>query len=166
MLFSSIPFILYFLPIVFLGYYILFFSRTLQNIWLLLASLFFYAWGEPVYVFIMIGSILFNSIIALFIDKSNSSAKKALLVIAIIANISVLFVFKYAGFIFGLMGTWGEGIASNLDFALPVGISFYTFQALSYVIDVYRGTTKAENPFYVGLYIAFFPQLIAGPIVQ
>ncbi len=167
MLFSSIVFLFYFLPIVFILYYLLAFSRMLQNILLLIASLIFYAWGEPVYVFLMLASIIFNSIMGYLVERpKKASGKKIALVVDIVVNLLVLFVFKYLGFVLKSIG-----LAANLDFSefqlsLPIGISFFTFQALSYVIDVYRGTTKAENPFYVGLYIAFFPQLIAGPIVQ
>ena len=93
MLFSSIPFLVYFFPIVFLGYYLLSFSRMAQNVWLLLASLLFYAWGEPVYVFLMIGSILFNSILAIIIEKvEDTKVKKGLLIFSIAGNIAVLFV--------------------------------------------------------------------------
>lgn len=167
MLFSSIPFLVYFFPIVFLGYYLLSFSRMAQNIWLLFASLVFYAWGEPVYVFLMIGSILFNSIVAIIIEKVESEkVKKGLLITSIIGNIAVLFFFKYLGFVFGIVNSAFKGLLPDLNIVLPIGISFFTFQALSYVVDVYKGVTKAENPFYVGLYVAFFPQLIAGPIVQ
>ncbi|MBO4457286.1 MAG: MBOAT family protein [Butyrivibrio sp.] len=167
MIFSSIPFLVYFFPIVFLGYYILSFSRMAQNIWLLIASLLFYAWGEPIYVFLMIGSILFNSIIAIIIEKvKGQKLKKGLLVFSIVGNISVLFVFKYLMFVVGIVNSAFAGLLPEYKITLPIGISFFTFQALSYVVDVYRGTTKAENPFYVGLYVAFFPQLIAGPIVQ
>jgi len=167
MLFSSIPFMVYFFPIVFLGYYLLSFSRMAQNIWLLLASLLFYAWGEPINVLLMIGSILFNSVIAMIIEKVKSAKlKKGLLVFSIIGNISVLFVFKYLTFLLSIIDSVFAGLVPKVEIALPIGISFFTFQALSYVVDVYRGTTKAENPFYVGLYVAFFPQLIAGPIVQ
>ena len=167
MLFSSIPFLVYFFPIVFLGYYMLSFSRMAQNVWLLLASLLFYAWGEPVYVFLMIGSILFNSIIAIVIEKvKGQKLKKGLLIFSIAVNILVLFGFKYLMFVVGMVNSVFAGLLPEYEVVLPIGISFFTFQALSYVVDVYRGTTKAENPFYVGLYIAFFPQLIAGPIVQ
>lgn len=167
MLFSSIVFLLYFLPIVFILYYVLAFSRMLQNILLLTASLIFYAWGEPVYVFIMIGSIVFNSIMGYFIQfQKNKKWKKIGLVITVLVNLSVLFVFKYLGFVLKSVGSVPGFDFAGFEIALPIGISFFTFQALSYVADVYRGTTKAENPFYVGLYISFFPQLIAGPIVQ
>lgn len=166
MLFSSIIFLFYFLPIVFVVYYVLSFSRMLQNIWLLLASLLFYAWGEPVYVFLMIGSILFNSLMGLLVEKSSGTKKKAIMMVSAAVNIGVLFVFKYLTFVLKSMGVFQAGLLPEFELSLPIGISFFTFQALSYVVDVYRGTTKAENVFYVGLYIAFFPQLIAGPIIQ
>lgn len=162
MLFSSIVFLFYFFPIVLLLYYVLSFSRMLQNILLLLASLLFYAWGEPFYVFLMIGSIMFNSVMGYLVESQTGKKKKAIMFIDVIVNMAVLFVFKYLGFVMKSMGF----NADDFTISLPIGISFFTFQALSYVVDVYRGTTKAENPFYVGLYIAFFPQLIAGPIIQ
>ncbi len=166
MLFSSIVFLFYFLPAVFLLYYLLSFSRMLQNILLLAASLVFYAWGEPVYVFLMIGSILFNSFMGWRVARCAGTKKKVLLWVAVAANIAVLFVFKYLTFVLKTIGAFANGWIPEFELPLPIGISFFTFQALSYVVDVYRGTTKAENPFYVGLYIAFFPQLIAGPIIQ
>jgi len=166
MLFSSIVFLFYFLPIVFLLYYALSFSRMLQNIVLLLASLVFYAWGEPVYVMIMIGSIIVNSFFGWRVEKTTGSIKKTYLVIAVVVNILVLVIFKYLGFVMKSIGLGGNEESWIMNLSLPIGISFFTFQALSYVVDVYRGTTKAENPFYMGLYISFFPQLIAGPIIQ
>lgn len=163
MLFSSIVFLFYFFPAVLLLYYIFSFSRMLQNILLLLASLVFYAWGEPVYVFLMIGSILFNSAMGYLVGKWEGTKKKAALCVAVVINIGVLFAFKYLGFVLKSFGLPG---AENFNLSLPIGISFFTFQALSYVVDVYWGFNKPENPFYVGLYISFFPQLIAGPIIQ
>lgn len=163
MLFSSIIFLLYFLPVVYLLYFCFSFSRILQNIILLLASLVFYAWGEPVYVFLMIGSILFNSGMGYLVGKWEGTKSKVVLCCAIAVNIGVLFIFKYLGFVLISIGFFG---ADDFNLPLPIGISFFTFQALSYVIDVYWSKTKAENPFYVGLYISFFPQLIAGPIIQ
>lgn len=163
MLFSSIVFLFYFFPVVFLLYYVFSFSRMIQNIILLVASLIFYAWGEPVYVFLMIGSIIVNSGAGYLVGKWKGTKKKVVLWIDIIANIAVLFVFKYLGFVLESFGIVEVG---KLNLPLPIGISFFTFQALSYVVDVYWGTTKPENPFYVGLYISFFPQLIAGPIIQ
>ncbi len=166
MLFSSIVFLFYFFPVVFVIYYALSFSRALQNIWLLISSLAFYAWGEPVYIILMISSILFNSLMGYIVEKqSNIKIKRMLLIISVAGNLSALFIFKYLKFILEtimpVILTYFE-----INLPLPIGISFFTFQALSYVVDVYRGTTKSENPFYVGLYISFFPQLIAGPIIQ
>lgn len=159
MLFSSIPFLFYFLPVVLALYYALSFSRFLQNALLLTASLLFYAWGEPVNVMLMVLSILVNSAAGIALEKmSGPRARKRLLIGDVMFNLGVLFVFKYLGFVLGIFGR-------AFSAALPIGISFYTFQALSYVIDVYRRRVRAENPFYVGLYIAFFPQLIAGPII-
>ena len=167
MLFSSIVFLLYFFPIVFILYYLVSFSRMLQNIVLLVASLFFYAWGEPVNVLLMLGSIVFNSLMGYLVQGiKKAKPRKIILIIAIVVNLSVLFFFKYLGFVLKTIGNMSGTEVFDFQIALPIGISFFTFQALSYVVDVYRGTTKAENPFYVGLYIAFFPQLIAGPIIQ
>lgn len=162
MLFSSIVFLFYFFPIVFLLYYLLAFSRTLQNVLLLCASLFFYAWGEPVYVFLMMASIVVNAIMGWLVGNTSGKTKKICLWIAAVVNLAVLFVFKYLGFVLQNIGL--GHLEVNLP--LPIGISFFTFQALSYVIDVYKGKTKADNLFHVGLYISFFPQLIAGPIIQ
>lgn len=166
MLFSSIVFLFYFFPVVFVLYYILSFSRMLQNMLLLVSSLVFYAWGEPVYVFLMIGSILFNSMMGRLVEKSGGTKKKTLLSITIVINMAVLFLFKYLTFVLKSFGLFESGLVEEFNLPLPIGISFFTFQALSYVVDVYRGETKAENAFYVGLYVAFFPQLIAGPIIQ
>ncbi len=164
MLFSSIVFLFYFFPAVLLLYYLLSFSRTLQNILLLCASLLFYAWGEPVNVFLMIGSILVNSLFGYLVQwQKNDTVRKVLLFVDIGLNVGVLFYFKYLGFVLDAFGV--EGL-EQLKPALPIGISFFTFQAMSYVVDVYWGSVRAENPFYVGLYISFFPQLIAGPIIQ
>lgn len=161
MLFSSVVFMFVFFPAVLILYYMFFFCRALQNVILLLASLVFYAWGEPVYVLLMVASILANSILAGMISILRGvKSRKIILFIAVGLNIAMLFVFKYLGFAMETVGL------EPVSLPLPIGISFFTFQAMSYVIDVYRGTVKAENPFYVGLYISFFPQLIAGPIIQ
>lgn len=162
MLFSSIVFLFYFFPIVFVLYYALSFSRTLQNVLLLIASLFFYAWGEPVYVLLMIASIVFNTLMGWLVGNRTGKGKQIWLWITVVCNIAVLFVFKYLSFVLTNLGL--ESLGVNLP--LPIGISFFTFQALSYVVDVYRGTTRVDNLFNVGLYISFFPQLIAGPIIQ
>ncbi|ADL34254.1 acyltransferase MBOAT family [Butyrivibrio proteoclasticus B316] len=171
MVFSSIPFLLYFLPIVLLVYYAFSFCRPVQNIWLFIASIVFYAWGEPVYVILLLASILVNYILGLFeqsIRDKNDKAAKAGIVVACLVNLGLLFVFKYLTFILTSVNDFaGMELIQVPDIRLPIGISFFTFQALSYVIDIYRKDTDAQkNPLYVGLYIAFFPQLIAGPIVR
>lgn len=170
MLFSSIPFLFYFLPVVILVYYVLSFSRLAQNIWLFITSIFFYAWGEPKFVLIMLLSIIFNALLGNLIEKyrNNKKTMKIILIVACVLNIGMLFVFKYLNFILeNINQLLGTDFLPTTKLSLPIGISFFTFQALSYVIDVYRGKTKAEKKvFYVGLYIAFFPQLIAGPIIQ
>lgn len=165
MLFSSIVFLFYFFPAVLVLYYALSFSRSLQNILLLVASLVFYAWGEPVNVLLMLFSIVFNSLMGYLVQRCHGRAKKGLLVLTVACNLGILFVYKYLGFLLDTLGIT-RGTLGSFRPALPIGISFFTFQALSYVVDVYRGQVKAENPFYVGLYISFFPQLIAGPIIQ
>lgn len=175
MLFSSLTFLFVFLPVVaFLYYFPVFRSspyreNTKKNIVLLIASLIFYAWGEPVYILLMLLSIYFNFNIGLDIEKQYDSKRKKqfLLVFAVIFNLGLLGFFKYSGFAVNNI----ENIFSvNFNFrplALPIGISFYTFQALSYVIDVYRGDVRAQkNLLSFSLYITMFPQLIAGPIVQ
>lgn len=167
MLFSSVIFLFYFFPAVFLLYYLCAFSRRLQNLILLLFSLLFYAWGEPVNVMLLIASILVNSLSGYLVCKKESRsdrARKVILTIDIILNIGVLFVFKYLGFFADMASGLTGGLTVKI--ALPIGISFYTFQAISYVVDVYKGKVQPANPFYVGLYISFFPQLIAGPIIQ
>lgn len=167
MVFSSIIFLFMFFPITFLLYYAFSFSRKIQNIILLVMSLIFYAWGEPVNVSILIASIIINSTLGYLVnDKAGRSIKfrKTALIIDVVLNLAVLFVFKYLGFVSGIFSGLMGGRA--IDIALPIGISFFTFQALSYVIDVYNGKVNPDNPFNVGLYISFFPQLIAGPIIQ
>lgn len=166
MLFSSIIFIFYFLPIVLILYYMTFWSRKLQNAILLIVSLFFYAWGEPKYVWLMVGSILFNYIMGIVI---HCYQKKYLLMITIVGNLLVLIVFKYMNFLVRNVNDalGGSYLIQIPNIVLPIGISFFTFQAMSYVIDVYRKDVKVQkNPFYLGLYVSFFPQLVAGPIVQ
>ncbi len=169
MVFSSLTFLFLFFPIVMGVYYLC--PRALRNLWLLVVSLLFYAWGEPVYIRLMVASILFNYLCGLGVSALQKREKKglakALLVLCIAGNIGALGVFKYADLLLGTINSiTGSGLAL-LELALPIGISFYTFQALSYVIDVYRGTVAAQkNPITFGTYIALFPQLIAGPIVQ
>ena len=168
MIFSSSIFLFAFLPIVFLFYFVIFRKkRKLQNIFLFIASILFYAWGEPVFVFLMIVTILANWFCAVMINKNSRGRGKLWLTLGLIYNIGILFVFKYLLF---LLENFNLLFNTNIlikGFNLPIGISFFTFQAMSYLIDVYRGTGIAQkNPLYVGLYISFFPQLIAGPIVR
>lgn len=172
MLFSSATFILYFLPAVLVIYYgVLRKFRTAQNVFLTFASLFFYAWGEPKFVLIMLLSIFANWIFGLFVDKFKSGGKplgaKIVVALSVIANLSILFIFKYLNFTCSILtDLFGLGFEIP-KITLPIGISFFTFQAMSYVIDVYRGNGEPQkNILNVGLYISFFPQLIAGPIVR
>ncbi|MVX65637.1 MBOAT family protein [Clostridium chromiireducens] len=167
MLFSSVIFLFYFLPIVLLMYYGTIFSRKLQNIILLIFSLFFYAWGESKVVLLLISSILINYIFALGIERyrRNEKVSKIIIIIMCTINLSLLFVFKYLGFVIRNINEMQNYQLVVPKLALPIGISFFTFKAISYVIDVYRGKCVAEkNPCYVGLYIAFFPQVLSGPI--
>lgn len=165
MVFSSLVFISVFLPVVFILYTVIP-GRKLKNVLLIIASLLFYAYGEPVYVLVMICSVIFNYIFGLFSTDKNKY-NKIVLIIAIIFNLGALAVFKYLGFfVSSLNDIIGFSIPiPNIE--LPIGISFFTFQALSYVIDVYRGEVSPQkNLGKVMLYISFFPQLIAGPIIK
>ena len=168
MLFSSTTFIYLFLPIVILLYFTVFgWSRLLQNVFLLGASLVFYAWGEPKFVFVMIASIIINWLLGLIIDKNREKKiAKVMIGIDVAFNLGLLFVFKYLTFTGSLLQSIGIHLRVP-QISLPIGISFFTFQAMSYVIDVYRQKGEAQtNLLYVGLFISFFPQLIAGPIVR
>lgn len=190
MLFSSMIFLWVFLPIVLIGNEIL--SRIpmtadgrikAKNIFLLIASLFFYAWGGIYYLLIMISSMVINYYGGFYIGhklKKNKEKRKKCLILVIIANLAILFVFKYFNMMVvvleniinpsgggSILGMQGTGILGLPTIVLPIGISFFTFQAMSYVIDVYRGDTPVQyNFFYFALYVSFFPQLIAGPIVR
>ena len=170
MLFSSTTFLYLFLPAVLFFYYVPFRNRRkIQNIFLLFASLFFYAWGEPKFVLIMIASIIVNWAFGLLVHKNKSNRLKSKLLIAgdVTFNLGILFVFKYLTFTCGTINNLFNLNINISNIALPIGISFFTFQALSYVIDVYRGKGQVQkNILYVALYISFFPQLIAGPIVR
>ncbi len=170
MLFSSTIFLYLFLPIVLFFYFVVFRkSRMLQNIFLLIASLIFYAWGEPKFVLIMIGSIIVNWFLGLLISKirKNKTASKLIITLTILLNLGILFAFKYLTFSTSIINDClGLGL-SVPDIVLPIGISFFTFQAMSYVVDVYRQKGEVQTSILnVGLYISFFPQLIAGPIVR
>ena len=165
MVFSSLMFLFIFLPVVLTVYYIL--PKKFRNAFLLIADLFFYGWGEPVLVSLMVASIVINYAAGIMIEKK-PSRKRAILIISVIIDLGLLAFFKYAGFI-------TQNINIILPFAnipvltvpLPIGISFYTFQIMSYTIDVYRGDTGAQHKIIdFGTYVSLFPQLIAGPIVK
>ena len=164
MLFSSMTFIGLFLPIVCAAYFLV--RKDLRNYILLLASILFYAWGEPKYVAIMLLTIVINYFGAIFIDKYKKH-KKWILTGTILADLSVLFYFKYFNFVMTNINTAFGADIPFLDVIMPIGISFYTFQALSYVVDVYRGEVDVQKRIdKLALYICLFPQLIAGPIVK
>ena len=164
MVFSSITFLFYFLPIVLAIYYIV--PNKFKNIVLLLSSLFFYFYGEPTYVLIMIFSIITTYIFGILIDKYKKYSK-LFLILSICTSVGILVYFKYTNF---LIENINLLLKNKIDFiyvALPIGISFYTFQLISYIIDVYRGQAKVQKNFLkLAMYISLFPQLIAGPIVR
>ena len=169
MLFSTTIFLFVFLPLVLAVYYNpVIRSRQFRNVFLLLASIFFYAWGEPFYVLLMLLSIVVNWGLGLLVDRfRNRPGEKAVLLVTVVYNLGVLFLFKYLNFTVNNLNLLLRSDIRVPQIALPVGISFYTFQAMSYVLDVHRGKGEAQkNPLNVGLYIALFPQLIAGPIVR
>ncbi|MBQ6752726.1 MAG: MBOAT family protein [Clostridia bacterium] len=163
MIFSSITFLFFFLVITLAVYYLL--PRKFKNGWLLLTSLFFYGYGEPVYILLMVFSITVNYIVGLLMSKYEKK-KKLFLIIGIIINLLLLGYFKYIGFFTGIINTFFSNVAVK-TVALPIGISFYTFQIMSYLIDLYRGKcTVQKNIVMFGTYVTMFPQLIAGPIVR
>lgn len=183
MVFSSTIFLFAFLPLTIAGYY--FADRRFKNAFLLLASLFFYAWGEPRFVFVMIGSVLVNHLFALLIRRRICRAEKEgcpagkkpresarwLLCLMVIFNLSLFFIYKYLNFtiknINAVGALFGKSLLPQTNIALPIGISFFTFQAMSYVFDVYYGWAEVQkNPLDTLLYVSLFPQLIAGPIVR
>ena len=166
MLFSSIPFLYYFLPAVVLLYFLA--PRKLKNAILLLFSLAFYGWGEPKYVFLMIATIGVFYGCGLAIGKANTQTwKKVWLITSVAVGLGLLAIFKYADFFIENFNAATGISVPLLRLALPVGISFYTFQSLSYTVDVYRGNVPVQrNPISFGAYVTLFPQLIAGPIVR
>lgn len=167
MVFSSMTFLLVFLPLISMFYFMA--DKKFKNLILLVFSLIFYAWGEPKYIILMVLSIIINYFIGLIIDKYSKDKKVKIttLICAIIINIGLLIYFKYYNFGIGIVNGLFHLNISLKDIVLPIGISFYTFQILSYVIDLYRGTIKVQkNIFNLALYVSFFPQLIAGPIVK
>lgn len=164
MVFSSILFLFYFFPIVFIVNKLL--PKKYKNLWLFFASLFFYAWGEPIYILIMLFSTFFDYTNGRLMVGVNDKKKKLILINSIVVNLGILFFFKYSDFFIKVVNEFGFNI-KPLNLALPLGISFYTFQTLSYTIDCYRGRVNiADNIVDFGLFVTSFPQLIAGPIVK
>lgn len=170
MLFSSTTFLYAFLPLVLIVYYIV--PHKIRNLILFIFSLVFYAWGEPYYVFLMIASTVVAYITGIFADKQKENTKKIVpkisMAVAVIWNIGLLLFFKYTNFFIGAANDiFGTSLKQMEGITLPIGISFYSFQTLSYVIDVYRGNVKSQKNFItLGTYVSLFPQLIAGPIVR
>lgn len=167
MLFSSTTFLFAFLPLVLVVYYVL--PKKCRNLVLLIFSLVFYAWGEPVYILLMAASIVAAYFTGILADKEKYSQKisKLALILAILWNIGLLLFFKYTDFFIGIVNNVFNLEIKQLELELPIGISFYSFQTLSYVIDVYRGDVKPQRNFLdLACYVALFPQLIAGPIVR
>ena len=167
MVFSSLVFLFTFLPITLLLYYLV--PRKGKNLVLLLCSLVFYAWGEPIYIFLMIISILFNYFSGLDIARKQGKKKavRRSLIYAVVVNILILGFFKYYGFIIENLNMILPFEIPYRSLALPIGISFYTFQTLSYLVDLYRGKVEVQtNLISFGTYVTMFPQLIAGPIVR
>ena len=166
MLFSSIPFLYYFLPAVLITYFAV--PRNLKNAVLLLFSLVFYGWGEPKLLALMIFTIAMFFFCGLMIERAQTQKlKKFWLIVSVVISLTLLGIFKYADFFIDSFNAVTGLSIPLLRLALPVGISFYTFQSLSYTVDVYRGKVPAQrNPISFGAYVALFPQLIAGPIVR
>lgn len=166
MVFSNAVFLFIFLPVVILGYYIL--RGRARNYWLLATSILFYAWNKPSFTIILITSIVLNYLGAFVLEKMEKDAnRKIILFLTVASNLGILFYFKYFNF---TIQTVNKLFNTNVQFAqviLPIGISFFTFQGLSYVVDVYRKEVPAQkNIFKLGMYISMFPQLVAGPIVR
>lgn len=167
MLFSSIPFLYYFLPIVLIFYFLS--PKKLKNTVLLISSLIFYGWGEPKYVFLMVATIFLGFVFGILTEKYRETDKKKsklFLTLSVIISLSFLIYFKYTDFFISAFSSATGIDIKLLNIALPVGISFYTFQIISYNIDVYRGERAQKNIINLACYVTMFPQLIAGPIVR
>ena len=166
MVFSSVLFLFRFLPIFMICYFIT--PQRMRNITLFLGSLIFYAWGEPIYVILMLFSTISDYLHGLWINKcSRKSTAKIFLVSSIVVNLAMLGFFKYTDFIIQCINSATGATIPLLNLPLPIGISFYTFQTMSYTIDVYRGEAKVQkNILDFGVFVTMFPQLIAGPIVK
>ncbi|MBO5246528.1 MAG: MBOAT family protein [Eubacterium sp.] len=170
MVFSSIMFLCVYLPLVIIMYMVL--PKQLRNLWLFAASLFFYAWGEPKYILIMLFSTVFDYCNGLAIDACTKKGRhdtwgRAVLVLSVVGNLGILCFFKYTDFVLQTIHRMSGATIDLLGLALPIGISFYTFQTMSYTIDVYRQKVPVQkNIISFGMYVCMFPQLIAGPIVR
>lgn len=166
MVFSSIPFLYFFLPVTLLCYLVA--PKKIKNVVLLVFSLLFYWWGEPKYALLMVFTITFCYFAGIIIENRRNSPKgKLLLTVSVAVPLGLLALFKYADFLIGSVNSLTGADIPLLKFALPIGISFYTFQALSYLVDVYRGDVPSQrNYINLATYIVLFPQLIAGPIVR
>ena len=166
MVFSSITFLFYFLPIVLVLYYLV--PNKLKNLILLISSFIFYFYGEPKYVLLMAFSIISTYICGILVDKyRGTKTSKLFLILEIIISIGLLIYFKYADFIIKNINLWLSQKIDLINVLLPIGISFYTFQMISYVVDIYRGEVKVQkNILKLATYVSLFPQLIAGPIVR
>jgi alginate O-acetyltransferase complex protein AlgI len=169
MVFSSSIFLLYFFPVFLILYYLA--DVKYKNAFVLAASIFFFSWGAPLFIFVVLGSILADFFLVAYIERANGKRRKLLLGISVAFNVALLVYFKYCNFfvenINALVGTWGAHGISWTKVALPIGISFFTFKKLSYCIDVYRGTHRAFPKITdYALFILLFPELIAGPIVR
>ncbi len=168
MVFSSLLFLFVYFAVVLAVYYAI--PRKVKNLWLFAVSIFFYGFGEPVYVFLMLFSITVNYVTGLILDKlrENKKAKKTVLIINIVINLGMLAVFKYTGFAVDILKNI-PALSSLVapEIVLPIGISFYTFQTMSYIIDLYWGNCNVQKNYIIfGTYVTLFPQLIAGPIVR
>ena len=169
MVFSSLLFLFWFLPVVLAAYYIL--PKKCHNLVLFISSLVFYAWGEPVYVFLVLFSTVTDYLAGMAVShyKGKGLQKRAFAAVfcSVLTNLSLLGFFKYAGFLVGNINRLAGTYIHMVNVALPIGISFYTFQTMSYTIDVYRNDAEVQKDFIAfGAYVALFPQLVAGPIVQ
>lgn len=167
MVFSSLIFLFLFLPVTLLIYYIS--PMRIRNTILLAASLIFYAWGEPVYIFLMIFSTVFDYLNGILIDRyrHRKVIAQGVLILSMLGSLGILSFFKYAGFVFDNINSMFNLHLQAADLPLPVGISFYTFQTMSYIIDVYRRKVHVQkNLISFGAYVTMFPQLVAGPIVK
>lgn len=167
--FSSILFLCVFLPAVLILYYLC--PRKLRNLLLLVVSLLFYAWGEPKYILLMLFTTMFDYASGLLIDlfrrREKPTAARVMLIVTVIVNLGLFGFYKYTDFMIGTVNSLTSAGFSLLKIALPIGISFYTFQTLSYTIDVYRGSVSVQkNPIDFAMFVTLFPQLIAGPIVR